>query len=74
VVVDAPMASGIPIDVMLSGSSLGLVSVMKAIRLFRLRRFWALFAGKGVKMASAVAMFRLFFTIILFCHLLACFW
>ncbi len=51
-----------------------MVSVLKASRLMRIRRFWNLFAGKGVKLASIMAICRLFFTIILLCHLLACFW
>ena len=61
-------------DVLYTGSSLGLLSVAKATRLLRLRRFWSLFAGQGVKLASAAAMLRLFLTILLSCHLLACFW
>jgi hypothetical protein len=65
---------GLPFDLFTAGSSLGLVSVMKATRLLRLRRFLALLAGKGVKLASAVAMVRLFFSIILLSHLLACIW
>ena len=104
--------AGIPVDLLYSGTSLGLVSILKATRLLRLRRFWALFTGKGagldccvlplwrpqglhsvlqsfrcyfdlpcccrtgkgIKLASFVAMVRLFFTIILGCHMIACFW
>ena len=37
--------AGIPVDVLYTGSSLGLLSVIKSTRLLRLRRFWNLFAG-----------------------------
>ena len=38
--------TGIPVDVLYTGTSFGLLSVMKSTRLLRLRRFWNMFAGK----------------------------
>jgi hypothetical protein len=68
----APTA--IPLELFISSTSLQLVSTLKAARLLRLRRFWNLFSGKDVKLSSALAVFRLFFMILLAVHLLACLW
>jgi hypothetical protein len=50
------------------------VTIVKAVRLLRLRRFWDIFLGKGVKISSVMAVFKLFFKIVLGCHLMACVW